>query len=234
MSKELTKTNTQLQAPDGDSRIALQRFTALLNKEPKTEELVSTADRKAFSMPISRVEMKLDQLFFGLWWTENFTTKQIYNEVVGEIELVVVHPVTGHQIRRVGAAAIQIMQDKDASIAQFAETKKKNALDLAYPKLKAECVKNAAQSLGKCFGRDINRKAETVDGYTPLIKPKKLPEDTVEKMLNKVRATPTQTEVIMLTEALVNLNVDPAQSKEIEARAQEIVDAVITNQEPKN
>ncbi|MDE1971448.1 MAG: hypothetical protein KGI50_07785, partial [Patescibacteria group bacterium] len=58
--------------------------------------------------------------------------------------------------------------------------KKPNALDLGYPKLKAECVKNAAQSLGKIFGRDINRKKAdtfkpafkslTVEGFKSLVK----------------------------------------------------------------
>jgi hypothetical protein len=38
-------------------------------------------------------------------------------------------------------------------------------LDLAFPKLKAECVKNAALSLGKLFGRDLNRKNK--DEYKP-------------------------------------------------------------------
>lgn len=39
---------------------------------------------------------------------------------------------------------------------------------MAYPKLKAECLKNAAKTLGKVFGRDLNRR-EKVDTYQPVL-----------------------------------------------------------------
>jgi hypothetical protein len=42
-------------------------------------------------------------------------------------------------------------------------------LDLGFPKLKAECIKNAAASLGRVFGRDINRKHRDV--FKPALKP---------------------------------------------------------------
>jgi len=45
------------------------------------------------------------------------------------------------------------------------DNKKANAMDLAFGKLKAECLKNAALSLGKVFGRDINRVNK--DTYKP-------------------------------------------------------------------
>jgi hypothetical protein len=45
------------------------------------------------------------------------------------------------------------------------DNKKANAMDLAFGKLKAECLKNAALSLGKVFGRDLNRKNK--DTYKP-------------------------------------------------------------------
>ena len=63
------------------------------------------------------------------------------------------------------------------------ENKKPNALDMAFPKLKAECLKNAAQSLGKIFGRDMNRKI--VDEYRPF--KLQLPESTMKKIENDIR-----------------------------------------------
>jgi hypothetical protein len=45
------------------------------------------------------------------------------------------------------------------------DNKKANAMDLAFGKLKAECLKNAALSLGKVFGRDVNRVNK--DTYKP-------------------------------------------------------------------
>lgn len=147
--------------------IQLQNFIEKLNREPDQSELDRTPDGKAKTLPISFVEMTLDELFLGQWGTENFTSKVIANEVVGELELVLTHPITGREIRRSGAAGIIIQVDKAPDDIQGKErnqwaldvaNKKSNALDLGYPKLKAECVKNAAQSLGKVFGRDLNRK----------------------------------------------------------------------------
>lgn len=155
----------------------LEKFLMRLNREPNPSEIAKTPDGKASDLPISYVEMTLDELFFGLWSTRNFTTKLISNEVVGELELEVIHPVTQKPIIRIGSAAIQIMVDKvpDGMSGQErnqwalnAANKKPNALDMAYPKLKAECTKNAAKTLGKIFGRDLNRR-EKVDSYKPVI-----------------------------------------------------------------
>lgn len=148
------------------TRIALQNFITILNRNP-TAGVEKTPDGKAWSLGISHIETTLDELFFGLWSTENFKWAVIANEVVGTIDLIVTHPVTGKEIRRSGAAAIIIQVNKGAN-ALDVSAKKTNALDLGFPKLKAECLKNAAQSLGKLFGRDLNR--TNVDTYNPIIK----------------------------------------------------------------
>jgi len=157
--------------------IQIQNFQEKLNREPDQSEVELTPDKKAKTLPISFVEMTLDELYLGQWSTQNFTSKVIANEVVGELELVVTHPITNKKIVRSGAAGIIIQVDKAPDNvtgqqrnewALNPSNKKPNALDLAYPKLKAECVKNAAQSLGKIFGRDLNRKK--ADIYSPSIK----------------------------------------------------------------
>jgi hypothetical protein len=158
----------------------LELFNQKLNQPPPQNELSKTPDGKAQTLSISFVEMKLDEIFLGQWSVENYKTKVVANEVVGECELWVINPITGLQIRRVGAGAIQIMVDKAPDNitgkarnewALDLANKKPNALDLGYPKLKSECVKNAAISLGKIFGRDINRKLfdEYTPEYTPII-----------------------------------------------------------------
>lgn len=162
--------------------IKLQDFQKRLNKEPDPRELEPTPDGQARFFPISYVEMTLDELFFGLWDTYDFKWSAITNEVQGSLVLECIHPVTGKPIRRTGAASVVITVDslsKDQKegmtkqernlYALNPENKKPNALDLSFPKLKAECLKNAAQSLGKIFGRDINRKH--TDAYKPAIVP---------------------------------------------------------------
>lgn len=172
---------------------SLQKFQGRLNAEPTLESVESTPDKKASTVVISHIEMTLDELFFGQWSTENFQWRAIANEVQGSLELVVIHPVTGMEIRRTGAASIVIMVDRVPDGVTGIErnqwalnpsNKKANALDMAFPKLKAECLKNAAQSLGKVFGRDLNRKNKDV--YKPYkitqkdVTVKVLPESTMK------------------------------------------------------
>lgn len=165
-------------------KLLLQDFQGRLNKEPDPREFEKTPDGKANTLPISFVEMTLDELYLGLWETSDPSYQQIFNEVVGCVVLTVWHPVTGKPIRRTGFASVVIMQDKDAQIAEFNQTKKKNALDLAFPKLKAECTKNAAQSLGKIFGRDINRKKKDV--FKPALKP--ISDEAMSAAITRIEA----------------------------------------------
>lgn len=179
MSTDLAQTNTNelAQNTQSDPRIYVQNFINKLNKKNPVNGLEKTPDGKAVTLVISHVEMTLDEMYLGLWSTENFKWSVIQNEVVGSLDLVVCHPVNGMMIRRTGAASIIIQVDKvpDGLTGKArnewqlnVSNKKSNALDLGFPKLKAECLKNAAQSLGKIFGRDLNRKM--TDEFTPVIK----------------------------------------------------------------
>lgn len=174
-----------------DVRINLQNFLTKLNVNPSPESIDKTPDGKAATVLISHIEMLLDEYFFGMWETENFKWSVISNEVVGSLDLCFYHPTTGIRMKRTGAAAIQIMVDrvpdeiKDIpkeknKWALNPDNKKSNALDMSFPKLKAECLKNAAQSLGKLFGRDLNRKKQDV--YKPLISKKEKLNESLEKL----------------------------------------------------
>lgn len=189
-------------------RLLCQDFTRRLNLEPDPREFDKTPDGRANYLPISFVEMTLDELFLGQWSTENFQWSAITNEVQGSLELVVIHPVTGMKIKRIGAGSIIIQVDslsedeknkmskQDRNLfALDPGNKKPNALDLGFPKLKAECVKNAAQSLGKIFGRDINRKKKDV--FKPALKA--LSDDGLLAAIKRVEAG--QIETIALAEA---------------------------------
>lgn len=168
--------------PTNMEKLLLQDFMALLNKEPDSATLVKSADGKANSLSISAVETTLDELFFGQWDLVDVTTQQVFNEITGIGTLVCVHPITGREIKRTGFASIVITQDAGAAVTDFNHTKKKNALDLAFPKLRSEILKNAAQSLGKVFGRDLNRKV--ADTYTPMVKV--LTEQTLEQVIGLI------------------------------------------------
>jgi hypothetical protein len=141
---------------------SIEKYMMFLNDAPKKFEVNKLA-RGAKYVPIGEVEKTLDELYLGLWSTENFNYQVVANEIVGSIDLKVFHPITQTWITRIGAAAVQIMVQKDQPAEM--QYKIKNALETGFPKLKAECVKNAARSLGVIFGRNLNRKA-TSNGET--------------------------------------------------------------------
>ena len=209
---------------------ALQKFQARLNAEPPEESTESTPDKKAKTVVISHIEMTLDEMFFGQWKTEGFRWQTIANEVQGTLELVVVHPVTGYEIRRTGAASVVITVDRvpdqikdDPQLrnqwALSPSNKKPNALDMAFPKLKAECLKNAAQSLGKVFGRDLNRKNK--DTYKPYkitrkdVPIAKLPEHTMALIEQSIQKGEDEFEIRQAMEELAEL-ITPEQKAHIE------------------
>jgi len=168
---------TSLIETENDFRIKLQGFISRLSKQPQAHELAKTPDGKAMYLPIDFVETQLDELFFGLWETKGFEWKTIANEVTGSITLKIFHPTAKVWLERVGCASIAIMVDKAPDNVtgqqknQWAlelSNKKPNALDMGLPKLKTDCIKNAALSLGNIFGRNINRTKKDV--YTPVVK----------------------------------------------------------------
>lgn len=170
--------------------VHLQSFSNVNNKGLNKEKLQPHPIIKEVKyLPISYLEMMLDEFYFGLWETTNFTWSQIGNEITGKLELKVFHPVAKVWITRTGISAIQIMVDsypgkkpdkKDYKATQeYNKARNAWALDLQNKKpsalsngtfsaLKAFCFKNACISLGSRWGRDVNR--EFVDQFKPWIK----------------------------------------------------------------
>src|SRR5574343_254301 len=169
MSDDIVKYESALgNLDDNDLRIKIQNFQTLLHKEPPKEEIRTNKQaNNSQYVPISFLEMKLDEMFFGAWSTKNFQSKTIVNEEVGSIELWYFHPVMKAWLCRVGAGAVMIMQKSGSEITDIG-AKIKNTMTKDYPHLKAECFRNACLSIGKSFGRDLNREFE--DQYSPVIK----------------------------------------------------------------
>lgn len=157
MSDELTHYNQgggALRAMP--SKDILEHLTKQLNQKPiKDEVMVNKMANNALYLPIAAVEAKLDYIFQTLWKTDTYMQQVIANEVTGSILLHVYHP-AGVWLTRVGTASVLIQQSKGADITDLG-AKIKNTLVKDIPHLKAECIKNAAKSLGAAFGRDLNR-----------------------------------------------------------------------------
>jgi hypothetical protein len=159
------KTYTML---DKVKMMELEKFQKGLNRQPNKAH-VQTMQGFEY-LAISYVQAKLDELYFGIWKVENFRWQVIVNEIIGSVDLHVYHPILETWIVRTGAAANAIRQKKDSDSTDIG-AKIKTALEQDFAKLKTECIKNAAKDLGVIFGRDLNRKNETVAEYTPIVTP---------------------------------------------------------------
>ena len=138
-----------------DKQVAIEKFQILLNQYPdKNDTKINTLAKGAKYLPIRHIERKLDEVYSGLWTTQNFRWQVVVNEIVGSIDLLIFHPIAKTWLTRTGAASKMILVPKDKQA--IPENKIKNALETGFPALKAECLKNAAKSLGVVFGRSIN------------------------------------------------------------------------------
>ena len=140
-------------------------YLRILATPPKDVHLKKSADGKATVVSVKYVERLLDEIYGGEWSTDDFRYQVVANEIIGSITLKVIHPVTGREILRTGAASQPIMMNKapdnlsdaEKSIwAQNQSNKKNTALTLNFPNLLSKCTTNAARKLGAIFGAYLN------------------------------------------------------------------------------
>ena len=147
-----------------DRNAAIEKLQMFLNREPKadTVKINSMANNSKY-LPIAEVERTLDEVYSGLWSTVNFRWEVVANEIVGSIDLKVINPANGFELVRTGVASVMVQTVKGQEVV--VANKIKNTLVKDFPHLKAECIKNAAKSLGVAFGRNLNRDSSD---YQPL------------------------------------------------------------------
>jgi hypothetical protein len=157
----------------------------MCHQEPEKIETNKFANNTKY-VPISYIEMKLDELFIDGWNLEIKSVEQVLNSIVVTVRVSGLNPATGREFYRdgVGSKAIQLNNgSKPMDISNI----KANALELAYPAAKAQALKNAAQTIGKVFGRDVARKLD--DEYNPIIKTTEDKEDSYAKAIKKWNAS---------------------------------------------
>lgn len=150
-------------APDINIQ-AREQFLKRMNEQPdktaKQSDYAKIPDKGEYdTIPIGILENMLDEVYLGLWKTHSPNYQVVANEIVGTLILEVYDPSAKVWISRIGGGAVTIRQKKDSALTDIG-AKIKTALQMDFPKLYSMCLKNAAKSLGKRFGRDLNRKFE--------------------------------------------------------------------------
>ena len=107
-------------------------------------------------IPIDKVELMLDKIF-QQWYVEVLREGQLLNSLYVTVRLHYKHPVSQEWQHQdgVGAATIQVDKGKNASELQWI---KSDAIMKGLPAAKSYAIKDAAEHIGKLFGRDLNRK----------------------------------------------------------------------------
>jgi hypothetical protein len=157
--KELTIKNTEL--------------AILLNSEPKKEWIANHPNIKSRYIPIGIVEYLLTRIF-GKWRVEIKESKILANSVLVTVRLYFIDPITGDWDWQDGIGASPLQTDSGAGAIEFDKIKN-GAVMMAAPAAESYAIKDAAEKLGKLFGKDLNRK--DVMGYDSLNKVNEARED---------------------------------------------------------
>jgi hypothetical protein len=137
----------------------------LLNQEPKVNWIREhpMASNVKY-IPIEVIEYLLTVIFIH-WSVEVKNIQVIANAVVVTLRLHYRNPVDGEMRWQDGIGACPIQTAKDAPATDFTQVRS-DAVMKAAPAAESYAIKDAAEKLGKLFGKDLNRKDAM--GYSAL------------------------------------------------------------------
>lgn len=146
--------NEQLSTLDGlaqfetEMKPFIDRFQEKLNIKPDAK--IIKVNNGVKYIPIEIIEALMDKLF-GIWEITNLHYSIEVNATVVSLDVKVLHPIAKVWITRSGIGSVPVQLDRQTKEI------KPMALQKNLPHAKAIAFKNACQSLGRSFGRNINR-----------------------------------------------------------------------------
>ena len=131
-------------------------FQRLVNEPPKSNWVKQHPFIKSVRyLPIERVEWLLTNVFVK-WHVEIMDIKILANSVLMTIRLHYRNPMTDEWQYQDGVGASPLQTDKGSGAIDFNNIKS-DAVMKAAPASKSYAVKDAAEQIGRLFGRDLNR-----------------------------------------------------------------------------
>lgn len=131
-------------------------LSVLMNQQPSPNWIKEHPMTKLKYIPIEVIEFLLTSVFSS-WKVEIKESKLIANSIVVTVRLHYLDPITGVWEWQDGIGASPIQTDKGAGATEFDKIKSA-AVMMAAPAAETFAVKDAAEKLGKLFGKDLNRK----------------------------------------------------------------------------
>ena len=142
------------------------KFKKLVNEPPHSTWIQKNpfADNAEY-IPIDKVEYFLDVIFQD-WKIEILEAKQLFNAAVITVRLHYKHPVTGLWLFHDGVGAKELQtKSQSGNLKADLSNMTKSAVQMAFPIAKSMAIRDAADHIGKLFGRDLNRK-NTIQGFS--------------------------------------------------------------------
>jgi len=127
----------------------------VLNLDPPKKWLKQNQFLKTSYLPIDKIENMLDSIFQE-WRVEVKEIKQLAQSIVCTVRIHYRDPVNSEWSFHDGVGAVPLKTDKGFSAADLAHIKS-DAVQSGAPAAKSYAIKDAAEHIGKIFGRDLNR-----------------------------------------------------------------------------
>ena len=143
---------------DVESTTKNTALAVILNAEPPQAWVKIHPMTKFKYIPIERVEYLLTRIF-GKWKVEVKESGILANSVQVIIRLHYIDPVSGDWDWQDGIGASPLQTNAGAGAIDFNQIKNA-AVQMAAPAAESYAIKDAAEKLGKIFGKDLNRKDE--------------------------------------------------------------------------
>lgn len=139
-----------------DIRDKDNNFNILMNQPPKEDWIKVHPMTKTQYLPIERVEYLLTRIFVN-WRVEIKDSKLVGNSAVVTVRLHYKSVTTGEWEYQDGIGASPLQTDKEAGAIEFNKLKS-GAVMMAMPAAETFAIKDAAEKIGRLFGKDLNRK----------------------------------------------------------------------------
>jgi len=174
----------ELISGDIDRKNQQNDLNILLNEEPPKTWLKEHPMAKGVKyLPIERIEYMLTRIF-KKWNVEIRQVQVVANSVVVTVRLYYQDVLSDEMLWQDGIGASPIQTDKGAGAMDWNKTKN-DAVMKAAPAAESYAVKDAAEKIGKLFGKDMNRADKIMYDTLPAIEKRDKLEDLDNEQKNK-------------------------------------------------
>lgn len=152
-------------------------------------------------LPVERIEYLMTSIFVK-WRVEVLDSKLLANSIVITVRLHYLDPITGEWDYQDGIGASPLQIEKNSGAIEF-NNMKSAAVQMAAPAAESYAFKDAAEKLGKLFGKDLNRKDEI--GYSTLSSKFQEADGFTKNISEKLTNCSTLDELGLLWESLTEI-----------------------------